>query len=103
MLDSGKPVQVIDARPKAYVSRTQDIMEGAVWRDPERGQEWIGELSKSDPVVVFCAYGFHVGCRTTGVLRDAGFDAKYMTGGHSAWRAGGRAADSIPSTPEAAH
>ncbi len=87
MLDSGKPVQVIDARPKAYVSRTQDIMEGAVWRDPERVQEWIGELSKSDPVVVFCAYGFHVGCRTTGVLRDAGFDAKYMTGGHSAWRA----------------
>jgi len=87
MLDSGKPVQVIDARPRHYASRTQDIMDGAVWRDPERVQDWIGELSKSDPVVVFCAYGFHVGCRTTGVLRDAGFDAKYMKGGHSAWRA----------------
>jgi Fe-Mn family superoxide dismutase len=87
MLDSGEPVQVIDARPRAYVSRQQDIMDGAVWRDPERIQDWIGELSKSDPVVVFCAYGFHVGCKTAIALREAGFDAKYMKGGHSAWKA----------------
>ena len=87
MLDSGKPVQLIDARPKHYVSRAQDIIEGAAWRDPERVQEWMGELSKSDPVVVFCVYGFHVGCRTALALRDAGFDAKYMLGGHAAWRA----------------
>src|SRR5881296_978993 len=60
MLDSGKAVQFIDARPRHYVSRTQDIIEGAVWRDPERVQEWAAELSKSDPVVVVCVYGFHV-------------------------------------------
>jgi len=58
-----------------------------VWRDPERVQDWAGELSKSEPVVVFCAYGFHVGCKTAIALRDAGFDAKYMEGGHSAWKA----------------
>jgi superoxide dismutase, Fe-Mn family len=87
MIDSGKAVQFIDARPRHYVSRTRDIIEGAVWRDPERVQEWAGELSKSDPVVVFCVYGFHVGCRTAIALRDAGFDAKYMKGGHAAWRA----------------
>ena len=87
MLDGGKSVQVIDARPQHYVSRTQNIIEGAVWRDPERVQEWARELSKSDPVVVFCAYGFDVGCKTAIALRDAGFDAKYMKGGHSAWKA----------------
>jgi len=87
MLDAGEPVQVIDARPRSYLSRQQDIMDGATWRDPERIDEWIGELSKSDPVVVFCAYGFHVGCKTAIALRDAGFDAKYMKGGHSAWKA----------------
>jgi Fe-Mn family superoxide dismutase len=91
MLDSGTPVQLIDARPKHYVSRTQDIIEGAVWRDPERVQEWAGALSKSDPVVVFCVYGFHVGCRTAATLRDAGFDAAYMKGGHCAWKAIGGA------------
>jgi Fe-Mn family superoxide dismutase len=87
MLDAGKPVQFIDARPRHFVSRTQDIIDGATWRDPERVQEWAGELSKSDPVVVYCAYGFHVGCKTAIALREAGFDAKYMKGGHSAWKA----------------
>jgi Fe-Mn family superoxide dismutase len=87
MLDAGKPVQFIDARPWPAVSRAPEIMQGATWRDPERVQEWVGELSKSDPIVVFCAYGFHVGCKTAIALRDLGFDAKFMTGGHSAWKA----------------
>lgn len=89
MLDEGKSVQFIDARPRHFVSRTQDIIDGATWKDPERVQEWAGELSKSDPVVVFCAYGFHVGCKTAIALRDQGFDAKFMKGGHSGWRAFG--------------
>jgi len=87
MVAAGKPVQVIYVRPRAAVSRLQDIAEGATWRDPEQLQQWIGELSKSEPVVVYCAYGFHVGCRTTAKLREAGFDAKYMNSGHSGWKA----------------
>ena len=87
MLDSGTPVQIIDTRPKHYSSKAQDIMEGAVWRDPERVDEWIGELSKTEPVVTFCVYGFHIGCETAATLRKAGFDARYMSGGHYAWKA----------------
>jgi Fe-Mn family superoxide dismutase len=87
MMASGQPVQVIDVRPRHFVSRQQDIAEGITWRDPEQLQEWIGELSKSDPVVVYCAYGYHVGCKTAVKLREAGFDAKYMDSGHSGWRA----------------
>jgi Fe-Mn family superoxide dismutase len=87
MLDSGKPVQVIDARPKHYFARAPEVMDGAEWRDPERVADWIGGVSKSEPVVVFCAYGFHVGCKTAIALREAGFDARYMKGGHSAWKA----------------
>jgi Fe-Mn family superoxide dismutase len=62
-------------------------VKSAIWRDPERVDEWIGELSKTKPVVTFCVYGFHVGCETADALRKAGFDAKYMAGGHSAWKA----------------
>ena len=47
----------------------------------------MGELSKTEPVVVYCVYGFHVGCRTAITLREAGFDARYMKGGHSGWKA----------------
>jgi len=87
MLASGTPVQIIDTRPKHYSSRAQDIMEGAVWRDPERVDEWLGQLSKTEPVVTFCVYGFHIGCETAASLRKAGFDARYMAGGHFAWKA----------------
>jgi len=87
MLQSGEPVQVIDTRPRHYSIRAQDIVEGAVWRDPERVDEWIGELSKATPVVTFCVYGFHIGCQTAETLRNAGFDARYMAGGHYAWKA----------------
>jgi Fe-Mn family superoxide dismutase len=87
MLDSGKSVQIIDTRPRHYSTRAQDIMDGATWRDPERVDEWIGELSKTDPVVTFCVYGFHIGCETAETLRKAGFDARYMAGGHYAWKA----------------
>jgi superoxide dismutase, Fe-Mn family len=89
MMASGRPVQLVDARPRHFVSRQQDIAEGATWRDPERVKEWMGELSKSDPVVVYCAYGFHVGCKTAITLREAGFDASYMKVGHSGWKAAG--------------
>lgn len=87
MLAAGKPVQIIDARPRHYTTKAQDIMEGAVWRDPERVDEWIDELSKTEPVVTFCVYGFHIGCETAITLRKAGFDARYIAGGHYAWKA----------------
>jgi Fe-Mn family superoxide dismutase len=82
-------VQVIDTRPRHSVSRQQDIADGVEWRDPEQLNQWIGELDKSKPVVVYCAYGFHVGCKTAIKLREAGFDAKYMNSGHSGWKASG--------------
>jgi len=87
MLDADVAVQVIDTRPRHYVTRSHELVSGAVWRDPERVDEWIGELSKEKPVVTFCVYGFHVGCETAITLRKAGFDAKYMAGGHYAWKA----------------
>jgi superoxide dismutase, Fe-Mn family len=87
MLDAGQRVQVIDTRPRHYSTRTQDVVAGAVWRDPERIDEWIGTLSKEVPVVTYCVYGFHIGCQSAETLRKAGFDARYMAGGHYAWKA----------------
>jgi len=87
MMAAGKPVQVLDVRPRHFVSRQQDIADGIEWRDPEQLQQWIGELDKSEPVVVYCTYGFHIGCKTAIKLRDAGFDARYMNSGHSGWKA----------------
>jgi superoxide dismutase, Fe-Mn family len=87
MLDAGTPVQVIDARPRHYITKSQDMMAAAIWCDPERVDEWIGKLSKTEPVVTFCVYGFYVGCETAATLRKAGFDARYLEGGHFGWKA----------------
>lgn len=87
MIDQGTPVQVLDVRPRHYTTRSHEMIDGAVWRDPERVDEWIGSLSKTEPVVTLCVYGFHIGCETAATLRKAGFDARYMAGGHYAWKA----------------
>jgi Fe-Mn family superoxide dismutase len=88
-LAKGEPVQVLDARPRHHISRTIDLMDGAVWRDPDRVDDWIGELAPDRPIAVYCAYGFHVGCNVTRTLRERGFDARYIRGGVSAWYATG--------------
>ena len=90
-LAKGEPVQVLDTRPRHHISRTVDLMQGAIWRDPDRVDEWIGELSTDEPVAVYCAYGFHVGCSVTRTLRERGFDARFIRGGVSAWYAAGGA------------
>jgi len=87
LIEAGEAIQLLDTRPRHYSARSPDIVKGAVWRDPERVEEWIGELSPSKPVVTFCVYGFHIGCETARALREKGFDARYMAGGHSAWKA----------------
>lgn len=91
MVAAGEKVQIIDTRPRHYITRAHDIMAGAVWRDPERLEDWVGELSKTEPVITFCVYGFHIGCETAAMLRKAGYDARYMAGGHYAWKAIGGA------------
>jgi Fe-Mn family superoxide dismutase len=88
-LATGGHIQVLDARPKHYFSRTTDMMHGASWRDPDRIDEWSASLSADAPVFVYCAYGYAVGCGVTAALRERGFDAKYVRGGLSAWYAAG--------------
>ena len=77
--------QVVDARPRNYVSRYPDTMPNAVWRDPESVDDWCGQLSPEAPVFVYCAYGFEVGCNVATALRQRGFDARYVRGGLAAW------------------
>src|SRR5262249_56973588 len=64
--DSG--VQIVDARQRDHMSRHVDLMAGATWRDPDRVEEWIAELTPDKPVAVYCAYGFDVGRNVTKTL-----------------------------------
>ena len=84
-------MQIVDARQRDHMSRHVDLMAGATWRDPDRVEEWIAELTTDKPVAVYCAYGFDVGRNVTKTLIERGFDARFVRGGISAWYASGGA------------
>jgi len=88
---NGSGVQIVDARQRDHMSRHVDLMAGATWRDPDRVEEWIAELTPNKPVAVYCAYGFDVGCNVTKTLIERGFDARFVRGGVAAWYASGGA------------
>ena len=88
MLDSGQPVQIIDARPRGRTSRAR----GTSWTVPSgviRSGSATGSGSCRSRTRWWCSArtDFTSGCKTAIALREAGFDAKYMKGGHSAWKA----------------
>ena len=88
---NGSGVQILDARQREHISRNVDLMAGATWRDPDRVEEWIAELTPDKPVAVYCAYGFDVGCNVTKTLIERGFDGRFVRGGIAAWYASGGA------------
>lgn len=79
----------IDVRRKGAFEVATDMIQGAVWRDPERVDEWGREFSGKE-VAVYCVYGHEVGQSTAARLRDAGVSARYIAGGIEDWKTAGR-------------
>jgi len=79
----------IDVRRKGAYDAAPEVIDGAVWRDPEKVDEWASELAGAE-VVVYCVYGHEVGQSTAARLRDAGVSARYLAGGIEDWKAAGR-------------
>ena len=82
-------LRMIDVRRKGAYDASASRIDGAVWRDPERVDEWAHEFAGAE-VLVYCVYGQEVGQSTAARLRDAGVTARYLDGGIEAWKAGGR-------------
>ena len=79
----------IDVRRKGTYDASLDRIDGAVWRDPERVDEWAREFAGAE-VLVYCVYGHEVGQSTAARLRDAGIAARYLAGGIEDWKKSGR-------------
>jgi len=79
----------IDVRRKGAYEASQDRIDDAVWRDPERVDEWAREFAGAE-VLVYCVYGHEVGQSTAARLRDAGIAARYLAGGIEDWKKSGR-------------
>ena len=78
---SSEPPLVIDVRRRERFLEADQVIRGALRRDPERVDEWKKTLPQSASVVVYCVHGHEV---SQNVARALG--ARYLEGGIEHWR-----------------
>lgn len=83
-LRSSEPPLVIDVRRRPRFHESPYLVKGALWRDPERVEEWKETLPRAAPLVVYCVHGHEVSQNAAKAL-----GARYLEGGIEAWREAG--------------
>jgi rhodanese-related sulfurtransferase len=81
---------VIDVRLREDFDADPVLIAGARWRDPNAIDAWVGELSRDEPIVVYCVRGHWVSQAVTKKLRDQGLNVTQLIGGLEAWKTAGR-------------
>ena len=90
----GQPPLIIDVRRQPAFRAASEMIEGALWRDPERVAEWAGELPRASRVVAYCVHGHEVSQGVAKALAGRGLSAQYLQGGiEEGWKAAGGALD----------
>src|SRR4051812_16611314 len=78
------PIVLDMRRPPAY-REARETISGALRRDPEGMDKWIGTLPRASSVVVYCAHGREVSQNVAKALDRHGIQARYLEGGIEAW------------------
>lgn len=82
---------IVDVRRRATFEHANTMLPNAIWRDPERVDEWAGELKKGQAVIVYCVHGHEVSQKVAATLQLCGINARYLRGGIEDWQASGNA------------
>src|SRR5512139_168180 len=82
-------VLVFDVRREADYAASTEIIPGALWKNPDKIDAWIGALPRTVDVVVYCARGGEVSNQVVDRLQAAGVKARYIEGGLEAYKAAG--------------
>ena len=82
-------IALLDVRRQPAFDADPRLIPGAVWKDPEQVGTWAAELSRDQPVVVYCVHGHEVSRGVVDRLRGLGIDAALLEGGIEAWKAAG--------------
>lgn len=80
--------QLIDVRRKPAFDASEEMIAGAIWRNPDELGSWIATLDANRPVTVYCVHGHQVGQDCAALLEAVGFAATYLVGGLEGWIAG---------------
>jgi len=82
-------VLVLDVRRESDYAASSETLPGAFWKNPERIDEWITALTKTQDVVIYCARGGSVSNSVVDRLQAEGIQARYVEGGIEGWKAAG--------------
>ena len=94
-------VLVFDVRREADFNASSEIIPGALWKNPDKIDVWVGALPRTLDVVVYCMCGGSVSNTVVDRLRAVGVKARFIEGGLEAWKAAGGkiAPKSFPTYP----
>jgi uncharacterized protein len=81
---------LLDVRRKADYQANPNAIKGAVWRDPEKIDDWVKQLPVGKRAVVYCVKGGSVSQSVTDRLRGEGLDAVFLDGGLKNWTESGQ-------------
>jgi rhodanese-related sulfurtransferase len=78
---------VIDVRRTPAFRDSQDMILGALRRDPETVDHWVGSLPTASVITVYCVHGHEVSQNVAKALAGRGLQARYLEGGIEEWKA----------------
>jgi rhodanese-related sulfurtransferase len=81
--------QLVDVRRREVRDSAPGLLPAASWSDPGDVAIWSKLLDRARPVVVACKAGHELSQSVVAALREQGFAARILSGGHSAWQEAG--------------
>ena len=85
-----KGATVIDVRLIEDFKANPTLIPDSMYEDPEKIETWAANMSRDEPVVVYCVRGKWVSQKAANYLKDKGFEVYTLEGGIEAWQAAGR-------------
>jgi len=97
LIGTARAPLILDVRRAPAFDAADRMIAAAVRRDPSAVSLWAKKLPRARDFVVYCVHGHEVSQIAAMLLRDAGFDARYLEGGIDAWLAADAASMAKPS------
>ncbi|MCU0811446.1 MAG: rhodanese-like domain-containing protein [Thiobacillaceae bacterium] len=80
---------VFDVRREPDYAASVETIPGAMWKNPDKIDAWIGAVPLTLDVVIYCVRGGSVSNAVVDRLQAAGVKARYIEGGFEAYQAAG--------------
>ncbi len=84
---------VFDVRREADFAASDEIIPGALWKNPDKIDAWIGAVPRTLDVVIYCVRGGEISNTVVDRLQAQGVKARFIEGGFEAYKAAGGRVD----------